>query len=69
MTFLFIFIIILSVYEIHYIIKNANDIKTPLIILYCFIAIISLLIGVYYYVNQFGNSISYYIFKILNIKY
>lgn len=69
MIFFFIFILMLSIYEIHYIVKNANNDKKTLIIIYSFMTIMTLLLGIYYYSNRFGNSISYYMFKLLNINY
>ena len=69
MIYLFIFILLLSIYEIYYIIKNANDIKIPLIILYSSITFVVILLGVYYNYNKYDNSIAYYILKILKISY
>ena len=69
MIYFIIFILILSIYEIHYILKNANDNKKALIIIYIFMAILVLLAGIYYFLYQYGNSIAYYIFKFLKIDY
>lgn len=68
MIFFFIFILILSIYEIKAILKN-NDNKKASIIIYSIITIITLVLGIYYYKNQYGNSFSYYILKLLNISY
>jgi len=69
MIFFFIFISILSIYEIYYIIKNINDKKATHIIIYCVMAITVLGLGIYYNSNEYGNSLTYYALKILKIEY
>lgn len=69
MIYFFIFILILSIYEIDYIIKNVKGKKVTLIVIYFSMVIIVLIIGLYYYLNKYGYSVSQYIFKLLNIKY
>lgn len=69
MIYFFIFILILSIYQIDYIIKNVKEKKVTLIVIYILMVIVVLIIGSYYYLNQYGNSVSYYMFKLLNIDY
>lgn len=62
----------LSIYEIYCIIKDNNTNKKDKIIqiiLYSVMLLMVSLIGIYFYLNRFGNSLSYYIFKIFNIHY
>lgn len=59
----------LSIYELYTIVKSNDSNKTVLIIIYICMTIFVLAIGIYYYLYQFGNSLTYYIFKLLNINY
>jgi hypothetical protein len=68
MIFFFIFILILSIYEIKQILKNGDN-KKASIIVYLLITSCTIFAGIYYYTNQYGNSIIYYILKLLNVKY
>lgn len=69
MIYFFIFILMLSIYELYTIAKSNDSNKTVLIVVYIFLTIFVLAIGIYYYLYQFGNSLTYYIFKLFNIHY
>lgn len=69
MIFFVAFLIFLSIYEIYYILHNCTADKKKMIILYCVMATAITMFAWYYYQNRFGNSFSYYIFKMLNISY
>ncbi len=68
MIFFFIFVLFLSIYEIYNIAKNEKDKKATLVIIYISIATLTILAGIYYYLNKYGNSIGYYIIEFLNIN-
>ncbi|MDD2505660.1 MAG: hypothetical protein PHF21_05300 [Bacilli bacterium] len=69
MIYFIIFILFLSIYEISYIMKNVTESRNILIVIYIIMAIIVALLGMYYSLNRYGNSISYYMFKVINIYY
>lgn len=68
MVFFFVFIIILSVYQIYRIYKEEKNRKT-LISLYVFFLISTIASAVFYYLNQYDKSLTYYLLEILNINY
>jgi len=67
MIYFLIFIIMLSIYELYTIAKGNDSNKTILIIIYICMTLFVTAIGIYYYLFRFGNSLTYYIFKLLNI--
>jgi hypothetical protein len=69
MIYFFIFILILSICEIDYVMKNIKEKKGTIMVIYFSMVIVVLIIGLYYYLNKYGYSVSQYIFKLLNIKY
>jgi multisubunit Na+/H+ antiporter MnhB subunit len=64
MILLGIFLLALSIFEIHSIWGNKRDAAV-----YIVLVIIGYILGMLYISNPYGNSISYYIFKYLNISY
>ncbi len=69
MIIFLIFILILIIYDIYYIVKNVKEKKKTLIAIYISMVILALTLGVYYYINEYGNSLGYYVLKFLNINY
>lgn len=68
MILFIIFILILLVQEFDYIKNKANN-DNKLKIVYIVLAIIALATGLFYFINNDQHSLSYYIFKLLNIHY
>lgn len=69
MIFFFIFILMLTIYEIYHITKDnklSKEDKIRLYIVYTIILIFALGAGIYYYLNI--NGILHYILKVLNVK-
>lgn len=64
MILLGIFLLALSIFEIHSLCDNKRDAAV-----YIVLVIICYILGMLYISNPYGNSISYYILKYLNITY
>ncbi|MCX8075176.1 MAG: hypothetical protein N2749_06285 [Clostridia bacterium] len=64
-----IFVLVLSIVQIYWIIKNDKETKKLSIIIYCSMAIVAIILGLYYYQYRPTSSIASYIFKILKIQY
>ena len=68
MMFIIVFVFMLYIYDIYYI-KNSLDNNKVLKIMCTIFSIGILGFGLYYNMHKYGDSVAYYILKLLNISY
>lgn len=68
MYIFFLYLIILSIYEIKIILGNEKENKIKNIIIYFVMLILCVTVGMYYYKNKYGTSLAGHLFVLLNIR-